>query len=259
MALVTPFLASQLARESLAAATQGVAGSVGQFIDASTTFDKGDGRQLGFLRNQQQAGVGMREPARQRMESRQANTRGGTLRSQQANRGDRMAGLAAGGLIGAEELFLAEQGAMEGEQELRMREAQEIQAADELARQRRRQRIMELEAREREARRLRRRALGQTILSTTLGIGLPFLEKGVNARRARLAEQGTTASARRMSGGGISTPVGAYGGVFGRNSEAALEPPPAQVAPTAGRARSEYFMGADEPMTLEQAFAAVRE
>ena len=61
-----------------------------------------------------------------------------------------------------------------------------------------------------------------------------------------------------MAGGGISTPVGAYGGVFGRNSEAALEPPPAQVAPIAGRARSEYFMGADEPMTLDQAFAAVR-
>lgn len=62
MALVTPFLTSQLARESLAAATQGVAGGVGQFIDASTTFDKGDGRQLGFLQAHNEPGWACARP-----------------------------------------------------------------------------------------------------------------------------------------------------------------------------------------------------
>ena len=269
MAMVTPFLASKLSQEALSAGVSGVTGGMGQLISGATMFDKGDQRRLAYLNEQQRRGAGATQAQDSRIRSQYAQARGGQMATQAMRDSDTAAMLASNNMLSGRDLFQQEIAAQEAEEMSRREERQALRQADREARMARRQEQMALRQAQRERRRQMIMGGTQMALSTALGIGLPFLEKGINTRRARLAKQATDRAATSMSNPtpAMSTSVGNYGGVFGRATPDSLtaargtgfDNVPDQVRPPAsGRARAEHYMGADKPMTLEQAFAAVR-
>jgi hypothetical protein len=212
MAMVTPFLATKLGQEALSAGVSGFTGGLGQVVGATTVFDKGDRRQLAYEQEQQRRGAGATQAERSRIRSQAAQQRGGQMATQSMQASDNAAMLANAGMLSGRDIFQQEYAAQEAERVAREAEGQALREADEMARARRQQRIMEMEARERQRKAMMRTGLTQMGLSTALGIGLPFLEKGINTRRARLAGQAETTALRGAANPtpAMSTPRGNY-------------------------------------------------
>lgn len=174
---------------------QGITGAV-QGAQMFNEEDKERLRRLESLRSSGQLGLSSNEKAR--IDSDQALTRGGMLRTQQSQQAAANQALANQGALSGREMFLTSMAGQEAEAQLRSAQAQAVAAQDMQARQQQMNEIQMLKDQERARKAAVRGGITQALTAGILGGASGYAGQKVVDKRAELADDEALAQEQKQ-------------------------------------------------------------
>lgn len=199
-----PLAAAALAGLAVQGA-QGVGQGITGAVQGAQMFNKEDERRLNKLKGLQATGqLGLSGAAKDRIESDQAATRGGMLRTQQSQQAAANQALANQQALSGREIFLSSLAGQEAESQLRGEQAQAMAAQDMQARQQQLSEINMLKEQERARKMAVRGGIAQALTAGVFGAGGGMAQEKYAQAQAEHAMKTMELNAKRIQDMGLN-------------------------------------------------------